>query len=111
MMFKAEELADKIFEGRHAESQFEEKMFDLRTSDEFDYSNTTHDWYDCSWEYKGANNEARLNAAQQEFLFAAGFMRCWICHKDGSETYYYKTTGHDQFPEGTILEHRKSTKT
>lgn len=46
------------------------------------------DYYDASVEFKRADNNMKLTPQQQQWLWALGFHRTWVCHVDGSETYY-----------------------
>ena len=51
-----------------------------------------HDWhfdsYDLSIEFDGCKPDWRLSEKDQQVLWAAGFLRCWLNHTDGWETAY-----------------------
>ena len=55
-----------------------------------DYTHTTVDPYDTSIEFKDCAPDMRLTPEQQRALWTLGFLRCWLCHEDDHETYYYK---------------------
>ena len=71
---------------------------------EWDFGHTTYDNYDCSFEFKDCIPSLRLNDAQKEYFVRCGFLRCWLCHTDGWETYYY-------LKDGAVIEHRKKAVT
>lgn len=72
-----------------AESRFTDELLDLADDeDAFDYDRVGGDSYDGSIEIYGVANDVRLNEKQQKLIFDAGFIRCWLNHKDGMETYY-----------------------
>lgn len=54
----------------------------------FDYVDVSTDDYDSSIEINKAAPDARLNEAQQEFLWKCGFSRAFVNHTDGIETHY-----------------------
>ncbi len=54
----------------------------------FVYSDITHDWYDASFEIKGADNAMEFTDDQVKQFWSLGFRACWICHQDGSEHRY-----------------------
>jgi len=47
------------------------------------------DYYDCSFELDGVQNDFALTRSQWKGIAEIGFDRCWLNHIDGSESYYY----------------------
>lgn len=52
------------------------------------FERVTYDYYDRSFELKGAMDSLSLPVEAQRQAAELGFQRCWLCHLDGSETYY-----------------------
>jgi hypothetical protein len=73
-------------EHRAQERAVEDALRDTLSPWEWDYFR--FDYYDASVEFRRADNDMRLTTAQQEWLWSLGFRRTWICHIDGSESFY-----------------------
>ena len=92
----AKELCDIQIAHNEAESQAFDKfieLFGLNPESVHDlthapFGDVTYDWYDMSFELKGANDGLELTEQQQAKCKEWGFLRCWICYKSGKEQYY-----------------------
>lgn len=87
-------LADTMFAYYEAENDFGDKMVDAGFGD---YTLIGGDHYDCSIEFYGVGNDARLNAQQQRIVFDAGFVKAYVNHHDGWQTHY--TWGREFAPQ------------
>lgn len=89
-------LAERIFEGHMARSQFEEEL-DERIGNEAHkyglYESIWFDEYDASVELGAVKPDFRLDAETQAWLWEQGFYRCWLNHTDNMQTYYAKAIG------------------
>lgn len=84
-MVTPRKFADVLFEYTHAYCEFEGRIEELIG---LDFGRITGDWYDVSIELREVGNDIRLSEEAQRFIFDNGFIRCWLNHLDGSETYY-----------------------
>lgn len=89
---KERRFAELLFAAGLAESRFTDAIIeaagDEDAQDAWEYERITGDDYDESIEFRGVGNDVRLNDLQQRLIFEAGFNRCWLNHKDGTETFY-----------------------
>jgi hypothetical protein len=85
-------FAEDLFQATLALGKLEDGLFDIVTEKLGieGFLDLTWDWYDFSVEFKNANKDLKLAPEQLEKLWELGFMRAWVCHEDGWETYYYK---------------------
>lgn len=81
-----------MFAYHRATDEFETNLHDI---DGFEFETIGGDYYDTSIEFYGVPPEARLSEAAQRFIWKAGFIRCWLNHTDGWETYYVWDDGPD----------------
>jgi hypothetical protein len=72
---------------KYAESEFSEKLLDL-ADEEFDWCHLGYDDYDSSLELYDVPDDAKLNEAQQKFIYDNGFLCCYVNHKNKIETHY-----------------------
>ncbi len=78
-------LAEVMFAYAQAESEFGDAMVDAGFGD---YTRIGGDEYDCSIEFYGVGNNARMNEAAQRLTFGAGFATAYVNHEDGWQTHY-----------------------
>lgn len=74
-----------------AESVLFEEVCGILGFEEYEqvkFDDVTHDYYDSSFELKGAHDDLRITDEQWDKFRELGFSRAWICHKDGTETVY-----------------------
>lgn len=88
-------FADMMFAYHDAESAFSDAMCEAGFGD---WVSCHGDAYDTSIEFDGVGNDARLTDEQQRLVFEAGFIRAWLNHHDGSETYYSWANGREFLP-------------
>lgn len=69
-------------------SDFEDKLLEKSTNQDFDFSYLRFDGYDCSIELYEVNPGGSLSLNQQKLIIKEGFLRAYLNHSDGSETYY-----------------------
>ena len=88
-------FADHLFDARQSLSDMEHRLAETvarwvgcEPDDDWPFDDVTHDYYDRSFELKEAGNDVALSVEAQREAEALGFQRCWLCHLDGSETYY-----------------------
>jgi hypothetical protein len=67
------------------ENEFYDAIESLVT---FFYDDYFFDYYDASVEFTQCSNKAVLSEDAQRKLTELGICRCWLNHKDGSETVY-----------------------
>lgn len=90
-------FADVLFDAFFALSNAEEELnnrahrwtgADPDEPDTWKFGHAVHDYYDRSFELRDAQNDLKLSEDIQREAHALGFVQCWICHQDGSETFY-----------------------
>ncbi len=69
------------------ESQLTDKLFEMGLADGA-WDDWTADYYDESMELHLCPEDLRLTDEQQAKIWALGFKRCWLNHRDGFETSY-----------------------
>lgn len=86
-------LADRIFDASRALGVADGELFDVVCGDGKIDGNKFEDWhfdpYDDSIEFDGCADDMAITEADQKLLWSVGFERCWLNHKDGTETYYW----------------------
>lgn len=80
------DIATRIYDGQYAEAELSDSLQHLG---ELNYHSNTFDSYDDSVEFKDCAPDMRLSGGHLDRLRFCGFLRTWLCHSDGSETYYY----------------------
>lgn len=84
--------SDIAEEHQYAKSNLENKLLEFGLTD---WDNLWTDPYDNSIELDNVDNENRLSPEAQKYLSDEGFSICWLTHKDGMETAYYKLAGEE----------------
>lgn len=92
-------FADGWFKVHIQNMLYEDAMHELLWSmvGQDSWQELTTDYYDASFEIHECDDVLAFTAEQQSRFWDLGFQRCWINHKDGTETYYWKggnPTGH-----------------
>ena len=78
-------FAETMFAWFVALDQFETGLCDLGFGE---FAGVRGDSYDISVELDGVDPAARLNEAQQHFIWDSGFLSAYVNHSDGWETHY-----------------------
>lgn len=76
----------------YAKQNLEDKMLEFGMTD---WDKIWTDPYDNSIEFGLVDPDNRLSPEAQKYLSDEGFSICWLNHKDGMETAYYKLEGEE----------------
>ena len=79
-------FAETMFAFHEAESTFTDALCDAGFGG---FKSIGGDHYDCSIEFYGVDNSARMSPEQQRLVFEAGFIKAYVNHEDGWETHYF----------------------
>lgn len=85
-------FADMIWAFEYAQGDFEMDLEGVGLKLYEHYHRIGWDHYDCSIELYGVKDDVRLTPAQQNVIWDAGFIKCYVNHKDGWETHYHWTS-------------------
>lgn len=105
--FDPKGFAESWWNHTHRLTAFEDHLL-CAGDDGFDFGRTRTDWYDCSLEVDEVPPNVHLNEKQQRLLFDCGFMRCWLNHDDGWETYYVFSGDTFQATDGKRIDKRQA---
>lgn len=86
-------FAEGWFDATRKERLYESGMIELLWSmlGTDSWSELTSDYYDASFEIHGCDDSLAFTPEQLARFWALGFQKCWINHKDGTETHYWKS--------------------
>ena len=110
MIIERQQVADRIFDNRDQMIMLDDELYQACEAAGISgnhYCDWHFDSYDGSIEFDGCDDDWRLTPEGQAALWKMGFLRCWLNHKDGSETYYW--TGGK--PEGSRNEMKRAVLT
>jgi|SRR5579872_77036 len=88
------DFATRLFEAFAAYSKLDDDLYQTACFIlgvdplEAPFDDITHDYYDLSFELKGARDGLIFTPEQWQQFRDIGFACAWICHIDGSEQYY-----------------------
>lgn len=87
-------FASSIWEFQRKQCDFEEALEEAGFVSGEHYKRIGWDEYDCSIEFHGVKNDARLSAELQRIIYNGGFIKAYVNHEDGWETHYTWKGGH-----------------